>query len=110
MTYLSIIPEEKDPTDASVDRPGHAVVLVSHSAGQTTSYAGVSDFFVKAFAATTEAAARQELLDLGLDIYSQKGIPKKYKSYYVPAGTGGAYDVRILDPVKAGLTPWKTVP
>jgi hypothetical protein len=24
--------------------------------------------------------------------------------------TGGAYDVRILDPVNKGLTPWKTVP
>jgi hypothetical protein len=25
-------------------------------------------------------------------------------------GTGGSYDVRILDPVKNGLTPWKTSP
>lgn len=110
VAYLSVIPDEKDPTDPSTDRPGHAVVLVSHNAGQTTSYAGVSDFTVKAFAGTTEAAAKQELLDLALDIYSQKGIPKKYKSYYVPAGATGAYDVKILDPVNKGLTPWKTVP
>jgi hypothetical protein len=59
---------------------------------------------------TTEAAAKQELLDLALDMYSTKGIPKKYRSYYLAAGTGGAYDVRILDPAKNGLTPWKTVP
>jgi hypothetical protein len=26
------------------------------------------------------------------------------------AGPGGAYDVKILDPVKNGLVPWKTVP
>ncbi len=110
VAYLSIIPDEKDPNNSSVDRPGHAVVLVSHTAGQTTSFAGVSDFTVKAFSATNEAGARQELLDLGLDIYSQKGIPKKYKSYYLAAGANGAYDVRILDPVKNGLTPWKTVP
>jgi hypothetical protein len=29
---------------------------------------------------------------------------------YLAAGNGGAYDVRILDPVKNGLTPWKSVP
>jgi hypothetical protein len=110
VAYLSVIPDEKDPTDASADRPGHAVVLVSHDSGGTTSYAGVSDFMVKAFSATTEAGAKQELLDLALDIYSAKGILKKYKSYYVPAGPGGAYDVRILDPVNKGLTPWKSVP
>ena len=86
------------------------MVLVSHDSGGATSYAGVSDFYVKAFAATTEAAAKQELLDLALDIYSAKGTPKKYRSYYLAAGTGGAYDVRILDPVNKGLTPWKTVP
>ena len=45
------------------------MVLVSHDSGGATSYAGVSDFYVKAFAATTEAAAKQELLDLALDIY-----------------------------------------
>jgi len=110
VAYLSIIPDEKDPTDQSVDRPGHAVVLVSHTAGQTTSFAGVSDFTVKAFSATDEAGAKSELLALALDIYSAKGIPKKYRSYYVPAGPGGAYDVKILDPDKNGLVPWKTVP
>ncbi len=93
-----------------MDRPGHAVVLVSHTAGQTTSFAGVSDFTVKAFSATDEAGAKSELLALALDIYSAKGIPKKYRSYYVPAGPGGAYDVKILDPDKNGLVPWKTVP
>lgn len=110
VAYLSVVPDEKDPTDSSTDRAAHAVVLVSHDSGGATSYAGVSDFYVKAFAATTEAAAKQELLDLALDIYSAKGIPKKYRSYYLAAGTGGAYDVRILDPVNKGLTPWKTVP
>ena len=110
VAYLSVVPDEKDPTDASTDRPAHAVVLVSHNSGGATSYAGVSDFYVKAFAATTEATAKQELLDLALDIYSAKGTPKKYRSYYLAAGTGGAYDVRILDPVNKGLTPWKTVP
>ncbi|HXD64415.1 MAG TPA: hypothetical protein VNV17_07355 [Solirubrobacteraceae bacterium] len=110
VAYLSVVPDEKDPTDPSTDRAAHAVVLVSHDSGGATSYAGVSDFYVKAFAATTEAAAKQELLDLALDIYSAKGTPKKYRSYYLAAGTGGAYDVRILDPVNKGLTPWKTVP
>jgi hypothetical protein len=110
VAYLSVIPDEKDPTDPSADRPGHAVVLVSHTVGQTTSYAGVSDFTVKAFAANNEAAAKQELLDLALDIYSQKGALKKYKSYYVAAGANGAYDVKILDPVNNGLSPWKSVP
>ena len=70
----------------------------------------MSDFTVKAFTGTNEAAAKQELLDLALDIYSQKGALKKYKSYYVAAGANGAYDVKILDPVKNGLTPWKSVP
>jgi hypothetical protein len=110
VAYLSIIPDEKDPTDSSKDRPGHAVVLVKHDSGGTSSFAGVSDFYVKAFSATDEAGAKSELLDLALDIYSAKGIPKKYKSYYVAAGPGGAYDVKILDPVKNGLVPWKTVP
>jgi hypothetical protein len=110
VAYLSVVPDEKDPTDLTTDRAAHAVVLVSHASGGTTSYAGVSDFYVKAFAATTEAAARQELLDLALDIYSAKGTPKKYRSYYLAAGPGGAYDVKILDPVNKGLTPWKTVP
>jgi hypothetical protein len=110
VAYLSVIPDEKDPTDPSADRPGHAVVLVSHTVGQTTSYAGVSDFTVKAFTANNEAAAKQELLDLALDIYSQKGALKKYKSYYVAAGANGAYDVKILDPVNNGLSPWKSVP
>jgi hypothetical protein len=110
VAYLSVIPDEKDPTDPSKERPGHAVVLVKHDDAGTSSFAGVSDFFVKAFTATTEGAAKQELLNLALDIYSAKGIPKKYKSYYVAAGRDGAYDVKILDPVKNGLTPWKTVP
>jgi post-segregation antitoxin (ccd killing protein) len=110
VAYLSVIPDEKDPTDSSKDRPGHAVVLVRSDSGGTASFAGVSDFTVKGFAATDEAGAKSELLDLALDIYSQKGIPKKYKSYYVAAGPGGAYDVKILDPVKNGLIPWKTVP
>lgn len=86
------------------------MVLVRHDSGGKSTFAGVSDFYVKAFTATTEAPARQELLDLALDIYSAKGIPQKYRSYYLAAGTGGAYDVRILDPVKNNLTPWKTVP
>ncbi len=110
VAYLSVVPDEKDPTDPSTDRAAHAVVLVRHDTGGTASFAGVSDFYVKAFAATSEAAARQELLDLALDIYSAKGLPRKYRSYYLAAGTGGAYDVKILDPVKNGLTPWKTVP
>jgi post-segregation antitoxin (ccd killing protein) len=110
VAYLSVVPDEKDPTNPSTDRAAHAVVLVSHASGGSTSYAGVSDFTVKAFSASTEAAARQELLDLALDIYSANGVLKKYRSYYLAAGTGGAYDVRILDPVNKGLTPWKTVP
>ena len=57
-----------------------------------------------------EAAAKQEPLDLALDICSQKGIPKKYASYYLAAGQGGACDVRIFDPVKNCPTPWKSVP
>jgi hypothetical protein len=65
---------------------------------------------VKAFTATNEAAARQELLDLALDIYSRKGALKKYRSCYVGAGPNGAYDVKILDPVKNGLAPWNSVP
>jgi hypothetical protein len=106
VAYLSIIPDEKNA--AGDDRAGHAVVLVRLDSGGTTTFAGVSDFYVRKFAATTETAAQQELLDLGLEIYSPR--LQKYKSYYLAAGQGGAYDVRILDPVKNKLTPWKTVP
>jgi hypothetical protein len=111
VSYLSVIPDEKDPSDPTQDRAGHAVVLVKLDDGSgKTSFAGVSDFTVSAFTSTDEQGARTELLNLALDIYSAKGIPKKYRSYYLPAGAGGAYDVRILDPVKNGLTPFKTVP
>jgi hypothetical protein len=102
VSYMSVIP-------ADTDRAGHAVVLVrSDNAGGSPTFAGVSDFTVTQFTATTEAGAKDELLKLALDIYSARGIPSKWKSYYVAAGPGGKYDVKILDPVAGGLTPWKT--
>jgi hypothetical protein len=106
VAYLSVI-----PAGADASRAGHAVVLVRlDKTGGTSTFAGVSDFTVKQFKATDEAGARSELLDLALEIYKDNGALKSYSSYYVPAGTDGAYDVKILDPAKNRLTPFKTVP
>jgi hypothetical protein len=43
-----------------------------------------------------------------LDIYSSKGEPASWKAYYSAAGSGGAYDPKLVDPEKNGLSVYKS--
>jgi hypothetical protein len=53
-----------------------------------------------------EAAALEHLVTLMLDIYAP--TPDEYDIYFLPALAGGAYDMRLLDPVNSGLVPWRS--
>jgi hypothetical protein len=101
--YMAIVPGEDTGRDA------HAVALAKRAAsGGKTDYVAVSDFMLKEFQAADDDAARDPLLKHGLDIYSGRGEPGSWKAYYSPAGAGGAYDMKLLDPVKNGLTAYKS--
>jgi hypothetical protein len=103
--YLAIVPE--DP-----DRSGHAVALVKKANAAASGgfdWAGISDFYIEKLTATSEQTARDPLFDLAWQIYASPK-PAKWKAYYLSAGPGGAYDVKILDPAANNLTPFKTSP
>lgn len=110
--YLAIIPNEKKADDPEHDRDGHAVALMSKAAGKGTAYAGISNATIEELgghgvALDGEDKARELLLALAHKVYSPALV--NYDVYYVAAGTGGAYDVRILDPKNNGLKPIKSV-
>jgi hypothetical protein len=102
--YMAIIP------DASTGRDGHAVALAKRTAsgGGATEYVAVSDWMLKEFTATDDDAARDPLLKHGLDIYSSLGEPAHWKSYYLPAGKGGTYDTKLIDPEKNSVPVYKS--
>jgi hypothetical protein len=100
--YMAIVPGEDTGRDA------HAVALAKRPAsGGKTDYVAVSDFMLKEFQAADDDSARDPLLKHGLDIYSSPA-PASWKAYYSPAGAGGAYDIKLLDPEKNGLTAYKS--
>ena len=101
--YMAIVPGEATGRDA------HAVALAKRpAAGGKTDYVAISDWMLKEFQAADDDAARAPLLAHGLDIYSSKGEPAAWKAYYSPAGSGGAFDMKLTDPENNGLTPYKS--
>jgi hypothetical protein len=101
--YMAIVPGEDTGRDA------HAVALAKRAAASGGSeYVAVSDFMLKQFTATDDDAARDPLLKHGLDIYSQLGGPSSWKAYYSPAGAGGAYDSKLVDPAKNNIPVYKS--
>lgn len=101
--YMAIVPGE------STGRDAHAVALAKRAgSGGKTDYVAVSDFMLKEFQAADDDAARAPLLAHGLDIYSSKGEPSAWKAYYSPAGSGGTYDTKLIDPEKNGLSVYKS--
>jgi hypothetical protein len=104
--YLAIVPGEKKP-GSEEDRDAHAVAMakIQNPAGGWT-YVGISDWMIRNLSIwSSDENARLMLLRLALEIYTPK--LKKYKAYYLPAGPGGALDMRLLDPEKNGLTPFE---
>lgn len=100
--YLAIVPDE------STGRDAHAVALVKRTAsGGGTEYAGVSNSQTDVLTASSDDAARDPLLDLALDIYRDPK-PNAWKAYYSPATAGGGFDLKLLDPVNKGLSPFRT--
>ena len=63
---------------------------------------------LKEFQAADDDAARDRCSSTGSDIYSGKGEPASWKAYYSPAGSGGAYDTKLLDPEKNRLSAYKS--
>jgi uncharacterized protein DUF4157 len=109
--YMSIIPHEKKQSDPTVDRDAHAVALARRAAagGNQKEYLGVSNSeFRNLGTFSDDQSALPDLLKLALDVYDPP--LKKYDSYYLAAGTGGAYDLRLMDPQNKGLTPYKSAP
>lgn len=101
--YMAIVPDE------STGRDAHAVALAKRAgAAGSSEYVSLSNWQIKQFTAASDDAARDPLLKHGLDVYSQLGEPTAWKAYYQPAGSKGAYDVKLTDPVKNGLTAYKT--
>jgi len=108
--YLSVIPHEKKPSDPNTDRDGHAVALARRAAAsKQNEYLGVSNSeFRNLGTFSDDQSARPNLLKLALEIYDPR--LKKYDAYYEPAGPGGAYDARLLDPQNKGLKPFESAP
>jgi hypothetical protein len=109
--YMSVIPHEKKPSDPTVDRDAHAVALARRpgASGNQNEYLGVSNTeFRNLGTFPDDQSALPELLKLALDIYDPK--LQKYSAYYLGAGAGGSYDLRLMDPQNKGLTPYKTEP
>ena len=111
--YLAIIPNEKKADDPDHDRDGHAVALLSRPAAASgTVYAGISNAVIEELgghgvALASQDKARELLLTLAHKVYAPALV--NYDVYFVAAGPGGAYDVRILDPKNNGLVPIKSV-
>ena len=110
--YMSVIPHEKKPSDPTVDRDAHAVALARRAGAggsNQNEYLGVSNSeFRKLGTFSDDQSALPDLLKLALDIYDPP--LKAYGAYYLPPGTGGAFDSRLLDPQNKGLTPYKSAP
>jgi hypothetical protein len=101
--FLALVPGE------STGRDAHAVALAKRTTSQGTTYAAVSDFMIKEFTAADDDAAREPLLRHALEIYADKGEPSAWKAYYV-AAPAGAFDLKLTDPEKHGIAPYKTRP
>lgn len=103
--YMAIVPE--DP-----GRDAHAVSLAKRASasGGNADYVSLSNWELKQFTAATDDAAKDSLLAHGLAIYAAKGEPNVWKAYYSAAGTGGAYDLKLLDPAKHKLPIFKQKP
>jgi hypothetical protein len=101
--YMAIVPAE------STGRDAHAVALAkrSGSGGAAATYVSLSNAEVRQFTAGSDNDARGPLLTHGLDVYADPK-PKSWSAYYQAAGANGAYDLKLLDPVKNGLTAYKT--
>ena len=100
--YMAIIP-------ADPGRDAHAVALAKRAAsGGGSEYVAISDWMLKQFTAADDDAARDPLLRHGLDIYSSNGEPAHWKSYYLPAGAGGAFDMKLVDPEKNSVAVYKS--
>ena len=101
--YMAFVPDEGTGRDA------HAVALAKRSASSGGSdYASLSNWEIKEFKAASDDEARAPLLKHALEIYASLGEPSAWKAYYLPAASTGAFDMRLVDPVKNGLTPYKT--
>lgn len=113
--YMVIVPNEKDPKNPTQDRAAHAVSLARKPdpAGKGNLYVGSSNKTLRELGGEgsvlkDDAAAMQPLVDLMFEVYGSP-LPADYDIYYEPAGKGGAYDMRLLDPKNNGLTPWRSV-
>ena len=102
------------PDDPEQDRDGHAVALASKAApGGGTLYTGISNETIEELGGhgvplADEDKAKALLETLAHKIYDSHPLVN-YDVYFVAAGAGGAYDVRILDPKNNGLKPIKVV-
>ena len=114
--YMVIIVHEQDPHDASLPRSGHAVALARKPVdpadpGKGQLYVGIGNTELRELgghgnAMKADSEAMDPLVGLLFSVYDP--APKKFDIYYAPAGAGGAYDMKLLDPKNAGLTPWRS--
>ena len=100
--YLTIIPCTASKRDA------HAEALVRRKgSGSAFDYAVVSSKTVTSIGSfASDDKARDPFLDRTLEVYGTP-TPTPWKAYYLPAGANGNYDLRLVDPVKNGLKPFK---
>ena len=116
--HLDKAPDEKK-ADNNENRDAHVVALVrkpnilTEDNGQKKQYGyrylGISNSMIRNLSLwSTDYNASWSALTLAFEVY---GPPlKEYKVYYLPAKSGGAYDLRLLDPVANGLTAFETRP
>jgi hypothetical protein len=107
--YLSIKPKDKKPTNPSEDRDMHAVALVRKpNAKGGWWYLGVSNHQIRDLGPWSyDQNALLVLTWLALEAYSPS--LGNFDAYYLPAGPGGKYDERLLDPEANSLQAYESV-
>jgi hypothetical protein len=107
--YMVMVPDEKDPRDATKDRSAHAVALArkANTNGQGFWYRGISNETIRDLGLWSyDANVLFMLQRLVEEIYDPPS--SKYSVYYLPALAGGAYDRKLLDPKANNLTAFFT--
>lgn len=117
VAYMMLLPNEKDPFKTTQDRAAHAVALARKPVdpkdpSQGDRWLGVGNAELvelggEGAVLADEAAAMAPLETLLFSVYGAP-LPNHFDIFYEAAGTGGAYNMKLLDPINDGLTPLRS--
>lgn len=107
--YLLIAPEDKKPNSTDTRDAHLAVMARKKNSNGGFHYVAVSNELVRDLSIfSSDENARFMLMRLALEVYSP--TLTSYKVYYQAAGSNGALDMKLLNPVANSIVPFFRAP